>query len=826
MKKLLSKIALPVIALGFLTACEDVPAPYYILEKEANNPEVTGVYFSETFANSLGKFSVYNETSDGYEWRNDYSSAYISGYQNQTNLATTTWLISPVIDLSKATDSVYVSFEYVLRYKRTTTKEQVRISTNYTDGAPSTATWTTLDLKLKETPDYNTWNTAAVNIPKELLGSSNVVVALYYSSGATEASTWEVRNFAIKKGAAEGGGVTPPSEGSIFESTFLGTDGGFTIKDVNKPEALNFVWTNTDNYGWKASAYYNETKTNYAAESWIISPAIKLPADEDANVSFEHVYRYTNNKESQLTLQVSEDQNNWTKLTIPTYSTGGDWTFINSGDISLKAYKGKTIYLAFKYVSTSSECATWEIKNFAVYTGTRGSGETPVDDGSNSKTNPYNVQQALSKSGNAWVKGYIVGYVDGISIGYASFGIPTEAQTEVLIADDANETDYTKCMPVQLPAGAIRDAVDIFANPGNLKKEATLYGSIEKYFGTQGLKSTSCAIIDGKMYGTEPGNEPVSDNIFESPFTGGVDGGFTINNVTMPSDLSYIWMNDATYGWKASAYYNGTRYVTESWLISPAIALPNEDCHLAFEHAYRYTTTANKQLTLHISTDKSNWTNVTIPNYSDGNSWTFISSGNIDLAKYKGKTVYFAFKYTSSESEAATWEIKNFVVAKGAGDAGTGGGDDPGDTPGGDDNPPASGGTYDAPYSVTEAQGVYTSTGGTATKAYVTGYIVGWVDGNSYATGAQFNVPSEAQTEILIAASASETNPDNCIPIQLPKGEMRDALELNAHPALLGQKLLVYGSIEKYFSVAGIKSPSYAEVNGTAVGTKAVKRRR
>ena len=39
---------------------------------------------------------------------------------------------------------------------------------------------------------------------------------------------------------------------------------------------------------------------------------------------------------------------------------------------------------------------------------------------------------------------------------------------------------------------------------------------------------------------------------------------------------------------------------------------------------------------------------MTIPNYPDGNSWTFISSGNIDLAKYKGKTVYFAFKYTSS----------------------------------------------------------------------------------------------------------------------------------------------------------------------------------
>jgi len=337
------------------------------------------------------------------------------------------------------------------------------------------------------------------------------------------------------------------------------------------------------------------------------------------------------------------------------------------------------------------------------------------------------------------------------------------------------------------------------------------------------LKSTSCAIIDGKMYGTEPGSEPVSENIFESPFTGGIDGGFTIENVTMPSDLSYIWMNDATYGWKASAYYNGTRYVTESWLISPAIALPNEDCHLAFEHVYRYTTTANKQLTLHISTDKKNWTNVTIPNYPDGNSWTFISSGNIDLAKFKGKTVYIAFKYTSSESEAATWEIKNFVVAKGAGDAGTGGGEEGS----GEDNPPTpptEGGTYNAPYSVAEAQGVYVD--GSKTNAYVTGYIVGWIDGNAFETGAQFNVPGEAQTEILIAASASETNPNNCIPVQLPKGEMRDALELNAHPDLLGKKLLVYGSIEKYFGVAGVKSTSYAEVNGTTVGKKAVKRRR
>ena len=36
MKKLFKKIILPVIALGCFTACEDVPAPYFIQEQEEN----------------------------------------------------------------------------------------------------------------------------------------------------------------------------------------------------------------------------------------------------------------------------------------------------------------------------------------------------------------------------------------------------------------------------------------------------------------------------------------------------------------------------------------------------------------------------------------------------------------------------------------------------------------------------------------------------------------------------------------------------------------------------------------------------------------------
>lgn len=50
-------------------------------------------------------------------------------------------------------------------------------------------------------------------------------------------------------------------------------------------------------------------------------------------------------------------------------------------------------------------------------------------------------------------------------------------------------------MPIQLPAGAIRTALNLKDNPGNLKQEVILCGNIENYFGATGLKSVAYAKI-------------------------------------------------------------------------------------------------------------------------------------------------------------------------------------------------------------------------------------------------------------------------------------------------------------------------------------------
>ncbi len=136
-------------------------------------------------------------------------------------------------------------------------------------------------------------------------------------------------------------------------------------------------------------------------------------------------------------------------------------------------------------------------------------------------------------------------------------------------------------------------------------------------------------------------------------------------------------------------------------------------------------------------------------------------------------------------------------------------------------------GTIDNPFNIAETQALYENNGGTATKAYVNGYVVGYVGGNGLnESTATFGVPTAQETEILIADSPDETDYTKCVPVQLPKGEFREGLDIyTSQGAILGQKVLIYGSIEKYFGVCGIKSPTYARWGGTEIGTAAAKQR-
>lgn len=147
--------------------------------------------------------------------------------------------------------------------------------------------------------------------------------------------------------------------------------------------------------------------------------------------------------------------------------------------------------------------------------GTSG-GDTPVTppagDGDGSEAKPYSVSQVMGLNNpgtESWVKGYIVGWVPEAKIAEAKFETPATNAANVLLAESPNETDYTKCIPIQLVSGSdIRKAVNLMDNPGNLGKEIELKGKLEKYFGVTGVKSPSEFKLDST--GGDTPNPPVT----------------------------------------------------------------------------------------------------------------------------------------------------------------------------------------------------------------------------------------------------------------------------------------------------------------------------
>lgn len=126
------------------------------------------------------------------------------------------------------------------------------------------------------------------------------------------------------------------------------------------------------------------------------------------------------------------------------------------------------------------------------------------------------------------------------------------------------------------------------------------------------------------------------------------------------------------------------------------------------------------------------------------------------------------------------------------------------------------GGTKEDPYNIETAQKKQDGS-----IAWVQGYIVGCVDGEgkAIATESKFEAPFTIASNILIADTPNETNYKNCILVQLVGGsDVRTALNLKDNAGNLGKVVMIYGSLEKYFGVAGLNSATAAVLDGTEIG--------
>ncbi len=93
-------------------------------------------------------------------------------------------------------------------------------------------------------------------------------------------------------------------------------------------------------------------------------------------------------------------------------------------------------------------------------------------------------------------------------------------------------------------------------------------------------------------------------------------------------------------------------------------------------------------------------------------------------------------------------------------------------------------------------------------EAWVAGYIVG--SPKSSGQKAVLNEEgSDVATAIALADSKEETA--TFIPVQLPSGDIRNEVNIADHPENKGKKIKVYGKLDKYFGVQGVKNVSAYE---------------
>ena len=164
----------------------------------------------------------------------------------------------------------------------------------------------------------------------------------------------------------------------------------------------------------------------------------------------------------------------------------------------------------------------WKSTNPAL-SGNGNTGNTPTDlVGNGTFENPYTANDVLllgnSNAGMHWIQAYIVGQVNGMSISGAEFNAPftgssnddgtvNSYNTNILIANNADETNSGNCVPVQLPNGALRTGLNLVQNPDLDGVEVLIYGSLEAYFGAAGIKTPTYAKVGDKEFGVNPNVE-------------------------------------------------------------------------------------------------------------------------------------------------------------------------------------------------------------------------------------------------------------------------------------------------------------------------------
>lgn len=328
--------------------------------------EIMGLPYIQSFSSSFGTYTTKSVIGDQV-WYIDFSAATMTGYvSGKAYYENEDWLISSPVDLQNV-DKAVMCVNYGAKYFNNINHDVTFwISDNYTyDTIPAAATWTQIPAEIQNN-DFN-FTDVELAIPADYLGKI-VNVAVKYTSTNTAAGTIEVKSITIREGEPA------PQPQVIFSEPFNQGQGEFQINNVYLAPGLSYVWKYNASYGMVASAFANNT--SYQSDSWLISPSIDMTGYNSAYFTFDHAANKLSSGSpsdfyyvmvSTDYIEDSQEDAHWTRLEVPHYPAGNNWTFVSSGEIDMSAYLGyDNVHIAFKYTSEDGNSGSWEVKNVLI----------------------------------------------------------------------------------------------------------------------------------------------------------------------------------------------------------------------------------------------------------------------------------------------------------------------------------------------------------------------------------------------------------------------------------------------------------------------------
>lgn len=592
--------------------------------------------------------------------------------------------------------------------------------------------------------------------------------AVYGTDGETKGGQFDFSSVTaytaadLENGGGEGG-ETPDEDITLYSETFGTNQGAFTIENKVLPEGTTYVWAFASGYGMKATAYVN--KTNYASESWLVSPkfdctnatALTLSFSEAANFfkSAENVSAYTSVKVKEV------GTDTWTDLTLSARASGTAWTFVDGITADLSAYVGKKMQIAFVYTSSAELAGTWEVKNFEL----KGKGEVTTEsevvvpeyttiaqlkeNATASATAVKFTFTNLLVTGTAGTSTYVTDGTDGTLLyGTAS---PYKAGDKISGTIAANLVSYnnlTELKDLDLTGVSVTSegnevtpvAATINELVANQKKyENVLVKLSEMTFESDALASKNISLTDGEESITLRDNFGVlTDFIFD-----------TTKQYNVTAVATIFKESIQLYALSASDIQMITNLVDPetAWAADTVAVMPGQE-------EYEYALGTNYEGTITYSS-------------SDETVATIDANGDITFVGY-GHTVITAETPETSEYLASKASFDLFFIE--------------------------GEGTLAKPYTPADVQYFSDKVEG---KAWVKGEISGFFNNNAFVAGTEGAIASN------LALSAGDIN----VPVALPSGsQVRTNLNLLDNATNLGKTVWVYGTIEKYFKVPGVKN--------------------